>query len=596
MWYKFIKTLKNLFTGVLIWRMHNISDQKFLFTLSAIIGILAGIAAGILKTGVYYMHKFFQGSLNFDFHNYRIIVYPAIGILITVLFKKFVINDHGAHSISSILHTIAKRNSLMRLHKIFSSVTGAVFTAGFGGSVGLESPIISAGAAIGSNLGKVCRLNYKSITTLLGCGAAGGISAIFNTPIAGIVFCIEVLLLDMNRFSLIPLLIASVSGAITAHLFFPGYAFFEFATTQPFISKHILFYIFLGAFAGLVSYYFAKIFVAVDTYFSGIKSFYKRVLVGAPILGLLIYFFPALYGEGFNVIKLILNGNAIQVFNHSFLALFGNSVFIVLTYFVLLVLIKVFATSLTINSGGIGGIFAPSLFTGCILGFTFAFLINTVFNLNLPVANFALTGMAGMLAGVLHAPLTGIFLIAEITSGYQLIIPLMITTTMAYIVAKSLAPGSVVTWQLEQRGQILTHHKDKAVLQFLDVSNLVETDFFPIHESAKLDGLVKAITVSRRNIFPIINSDGFLTGIVLLDDIREIMFNTELYNTNIVNLMQIPPAVIDITESMDSALKKFSQNNSWNLPVCQNGRYIGFISKSKLFSVYRSKLIDLTED
>ncbi|MBI9066489.1 MAG: chloride channel protein [Salinivirgaceae bacterium] len=588
--------MKKLFNGFLLWRLRHISDRSFLLILSIIVGFLAGLTAWLLKTGVFYMHNYFRGDLHFDPKNLRLIVYPLIGISLTVLFKGYILKDYIKHNISSILHAIAKRNSLMRLHKIYSSIIGAILTTGFGGSIGLESPIISSGAAIGSNIGKACRLNYKSITLLLGCGASGAIAAIFNTPIAGIVFALEVLLLDLNRFSLIPLLMASVSGAITTELLFADEIFFEFNIAQPFMVKYLGFYILLGIIAGLVSSYFTKAYTAIEDIFEKIEKKKYRLLIGAPALGLLIFIFPAFYGEGYDVIKAMLAGNADMVFTDSIFASWVDSAWVFAGFFLALILLKVIATTITIGAGGIGGIFAPSLFTGAILGYLFAWTSNSLGIADLSESSFALVGMASVLGGVLQAPLTGIFLIAEITSGYELIVPLMLATTISYVTTKYLSAHSIITMQLAKKGELVTHHKDKAVLHFLHLKDLVETDFFPINENATLEGLIKAIPLSKRNIFPVINNDGYLIGIVLLDDVREIMFNSEYYTTSILNLMHMPPAIIDITSHMEEVMQKFNDTEAWNLPVCEKGRYIGFVSKSKLFSAYRSQLMDISEE
>ncbi|MDA3894027.1 MAG: chloride channel protein [Salinivirgaceae bacterium] len=588
--------MQKLFNTFLLWRLKYISDRSFILILSVIVGILAGLIAWALKSGVFYMHNFFRGDMRFNPRNVHLILYPLLGLSLTLLLKKFVLHDFIRHNIASILHAISKRNSLMRLHKIYSSVSGAILTAGFGGSIGLESPIISSGAALGSTIGKVCRLNYKSITLLLGCGAAGAIAAIFNTPIAGIVFALEVLLLDMNRFSLIPLLMASVSGAITTEILFTDEIFFEFAVSQSFSLTHVFYYIALGAIAGLCSHYFTKIFLLIENYFDTIKSPLKKLALGGTSLGLLIYIFPALYGEGYDIIKTMLSGKADQIFTDSLFAGSIDSTAVFIGFFMALILLKVIATALTIGAGGIGGIFAPSLFTGAILGYLFAVINNSIGIETLSVSNFALVGMASVLSGVLQAPLTGIFLIAEITSGYELIVPLMLATTISYVTSKFLSSHSIITEQLAKRGELITHHKDKAVLHFLSLKNVIETDFFPINEDATLGGLVKAISLSKRNIFPIINNEGELIGIILLDDVREIMFNTDWYNTSILNLMQIPPAIIDTEAHMEEVIRKFNETDAWNLPVCEKGRYIGFVSKSKLFSAYRTKLMDLTEE
>lgn len=588
--------IKRLFNAFLAWRIKNIGDRSFMLSLSVLVGILAGLTAWILKTGVYYMHNFFRGDLRFDPQNFRLILYPLLGLSATVLFKEYILNDHIRHNISSILHAISKRNSLMRIHKVYSSVVGAIFTAGFGGSIGLESPIISSGSAIGSNIGRICRLNYKSITTLLGCGAAGAIAAIFNTPIAGIVFALEVLLLDMNRFSLIPLLMASVSGAITTELLFADEIFVEFTISQPFMVKHVAYYILLGILAGLASNYFTQFFLTIENFFDKISKKYNRLLIGAPALGLLIFLFPALYGEGYDVIKAMLNGNANKIFSDSLFAPMIDTAWIYGGFFLALILLKVVATGTTLGAGGIGGIIAPSLFTGAIIGFLFAWGNNLFFNEQLSLNNFALVGMASLLGGILQAPLTGIFLIAEITSGYELIVPLMLSTTISYVTSKYLTSHSIITMQLAKRGELVTHHKDKAVLHFMSLHELIETDFFPINDQSSLQGLIKAIPVSKRNIFPVINDDGYLTGIILLDDIREIMFSSEMYNTPVVNLMHSPPAILEAHTHMKEVIEIFNDTGAWNLPVCENGRYLGFVSKSKLFSAYRSQLMNITED
>ncbi len=580
----------------IVWRMRNINDKGFLMILSVLVGVLAGIMAWLLKTGVFYMHELFSSNLHFSLTNYHLFLYPLIGLTLVVLFKQFILHDNVRHNIASILYAIAKRNSLMRIHKTYSSVVGAILTAGFGGSIGLESPIISSGASIGSNLGRMFRLNYKSITTLLGCGAAGAVSAIFNTPIAGIVFALEVLLLDLNRFSLIPLLMASVSGAITTNLLFTESIAFDFSVSQAFMVKHTVYYVFLGILAGLTSGYFTKIFVAIEGYFLNIKSIYKRLLIGAPFLGLIIYFFPALYGEGFDVIKAMLSGNSAEVFEKNFFSFISDSIGVYILFFITIIALKVVASALTVGAGGIGGIFAPSLFTGGILGYLFAFVNNHLVDEQLSVTNFALVGMGGVVAGVLQAPLTGIFLIAEITHGYELIVPLMLTSTISYITARSYNKQNIVTWQLEKRGTLVTHNKDKAVLQFLRIGTLVESDFTTVNEDDLLEDLVKAISKSKRNIFPVINDEGYLLGIILLDDVRNIMFNREYYDTSVLNLAQIPPAIIRHDDNMDNVINLFNETDAWNLPVCKDGKYQGFISKSKLFSAYRSQLMNITEE
>lgn len=520
-----------------------------------------------------------------------------IGVGLTLIFKKYIIRDFIKHNITSLLHAISKRNSIVKFHKTYSSVIGSIITAGFGGSIGLESPIISSGAAIGSNMARNFHLNYKEITVMMACGASGAIAAIFNTPIAAIVFALEVLLIDLSRFSLIPLLIASVSGAITTKLFLDEDILIEFAITNAFEIKDIPYFILLGILSGLVSVYFTRMFLWIENRFESIRLLRNRMFIGGLSLGILIFYFPALYGEGYNMVKALIAGNLEEVFQSSLFENYTDVWYIVVIFIGAMVILKVIATSITIGAGGIGGIFAPSVFTGSMLGFLFVFVFNH-FQLGDPLSasNFTLVGMASVLGGVLHAPLTGIFLIAEITSGYELIVPLMLSTTISFITVKSLQKESIVTAQLAKKGELITHNKDQAVLRFMQLSKVVETDFKSINENETLADLIKLISKSKRNIFPVLTEEGFLVGVVLLDDVREIMFNEEMHATAIDNLMIMPPASISDQDSMETVLKKFTETGAWNLPVIDNGKYIGFVSKSKLFSAYRQLLVKITAD
>ncbi|MCK4663890.1 MAG: chloride channel protein [Bacteroidales bacterium] len=589
---------KSFLSGFLIWRIRNIDDRSFILVLSVIIGVGAGIIALIFKTSVFHLQEFLVKNFVLKYSYFLFLIFPIIGITITVIFKHYILKDHIKHNISSILHAISKRNSLMKAHKIYSSVFGAIVTAGFGGSIGLESPIISSGAALGSNIGKIFRLNYKSIRLLLACGASAAIAAIFNTPIAGIVFALEVLLIDLSRFSLIPLLMAAISGAITTKLFGEEEILLEFVINQPFVSRDIPFFIILGILSGLVSFYFTKVFVFIDGKFEKLKNHSSKLIFGAAALGIMIFLFPALYGEGYDTLKLILNGNAHEVFTESIFSTFIDNWLVFVLFFLFLILIKVFATVTTIGAGGIGGIFAPSLFNGAVLGFLFAFIYNSCgFETSLSESNFALVGMASVLGGVLHAPLTGIFLIAEITSGYELIVPLMLSTTISFVTVKRLESNSIITMQLAKRGELITHDKDKAVLAFMKLDKVIETDFIIVPIEATLGNLVKIISKSKRNIFPVVDKENILHGIILLDDVRDIMFNSEMYDNILVrNLMIIPPAYIDKSDSMQNVINKFNETSAWNLPVTHNSKYVGFISKSKLFSSYRKLLMELTEE
>lgn len=530
---------------------------------------------------------------------FLLLLLPAVGILLSVILKRWLLKDPIRHNVSSILHAISKRKSLMKTHKIFSSVLGAVFTAGLGGSVGLESPVISSGGALGSNLGRFLHMNYKEITVLLACGSAAGISAIFNTPIAGIIFAIEVLMIDLTRFSLIPLLLSSMTGTIVTWLFYNEGILFEYSIKEAFTAGDIPYYIVFAIIAASVSLYFTKTYLWIESLFIRIKRPFLRISIGGLLFGGMLYLFPQLYGEGYM--------NVTYLLNHDLTSFVGDTVFqnlalsssLLFVLFVLaLVLLKVIATSITISAGGIGGIFAPSAVTGAFVGYIFAVSVNMIAGeYILSPGNFALVGMAACLSGVLHAPLTGLFLIAEITQGYHLIVPLMIAVTLVFIIVKAIEPNSIFTMQLAKRGELITHHKDKAVLTFLKLEKVIERDLVQVPVGASLGELTTYIAKSKRNIFPVVNENGDFEGIIHVEDIREIMFQEALYQTTFVrNLMRIPDEIIQAEDSMQEVMDKFNKSHAWNLPVVDKNRFVGVISKSSLFSAYRKQLINITED
>lgn len=566
--------------------------------LSIIIGFFSGLSAILLKNGVFFMRSFLIDETGFDLRNYFLLIFPTIGIALTLLFKKYLIKDMIKHNIASIMHAIAKRGSIMKLHKVFSSLVGGILTAGFGGSIGLESPIISTGAAIGSNIGRTLKLDYKTTTLLLACGSSSAIAAIFNTPIAGIVFALEVLLLDLTSFSLLPLLAASVTGVLVTKIFTNPEALFDFIVIKDFSVKEIPFVIIFGFIAGFGSTYFSRIFMFIKNSFNKIKKIWVRFFIGSSILGVLIFVFPPLFGEGFNTIRNILEGNFFNIIDDSIFSFLDTHIVILLLFFLMLVLLKVVATSVTIGAGGIGGIFAPALFTGSILGFLFAHIINLLnIGIQLSEVNYALIGMAGLLGGVLQAPLTGIFIIIEITIGYELIAPLMLSTVVSYLTTKYFDPNCIFTKQLALHGDLITHNKDKAVLHFLDIKEIIDTDFSTIDIDSNLGDLVKVIKKAHRNNFPVINKDNDLLGVIALDRIREIMFDKTKYETTQVkNLMITLPTVIQLNDSVEGIANKFIKTGVWNLAVVNKGKYIGFVSKSKLFSVYRKMLVDISSE
>lgn len=569
--------------------------RTFILILSSIAGIGAGFTALILKTAVFELQAYLTGSVWAENSFYLLFVYPVAGIILLAILRKFIFHDQGRHNITSLLYAISKNNSHVPGHKIYSSVFGAIITAGFGGSIGLESPIISSGASIGSNLAKRFRLDYKEITLLLACGASGAIAAIFNTPVAGIVFSFEVLLLDLNRFSLIPLLIASISGALTTWAFYPNEIPLHFEILHHFRLEDLPWYLLLAIIGGIVSYYFTRTFIYLEHQFNRFKNRITGTLAGALLLGLLITLFPPLWGEGFRTIKMIIAGNLTEFASENIIGTMMNE-YGIMFFLLMLILLKVIATVTTIRSGGIGGIFAPSLFTGAIMGFLFAYAINHTGLIELSTSNFTLVGMSTVLGGVLHAPLTGIFLIAEITRGYELIVPLMLTTTIAYITSKKLSPFSIITHQLGQKGELITHHKDKAVLHFLSRKRILETDFQTIRIDQTLGDLVEIIARSHRNIFPVVDQHDHLIGLIHLDKVRRIMFNREAYTIPVWHLMAVPPDIIEEKDTMEMIVQKFNRTKAWNLPVVAKGKYTGMVSRSKLFSAYREILVKLTDD
>lgn len=575
-------------------------ESTFILILAAITGILAGLVALTLKVSVFYLRKFLIDYTIGDSKSlfYLLLILPAVGIGLTLILKHVFIKDTVKHNISSILYAISQKNSIMRPHKTFSSMLGGILTAGFGGSVGLESPIISSGAAIGSNLGRIFHFNYKTVTVLLACGSSGAISAIFNTPIAGIVFALEVLLIDLSRFSLIPLLIASVSGTIVTTVLYPSGVLFDFQIQEAFRVSHLHYYILFGLLCGVVANYFTVVFIWFEQKFSGIKSTLKKYLIGSTLFGIILLFFPMLWGEGFDVIKELLKENHIAIFEFTLYPMHTGKIWVIVLAFVFMILLKVVATALTVGAGGIGGIIAPSLFTGALTGYLFAATINYINpDAHLSLINFTMIGMTGVLSGVLHAPLTALFLIVEITFGYELIVPLLIASTMAFIMVKRFRENSIITEQLAARGHLITHHKDKAVLTMMQLKAVLETNFLPVNVEGDLGDLVKVVAKSKRNLFPVLDDEGFLAGVITLDDVREIMFHTELYHTTkIRNLMTAPPAYIRLDDSMETVMKKFNETAAWNLPVIDKGKYIGFVSKSKMFNVYRELLVNITDD
>ncbi len=579
------------------WREHNISPKRFTLLLSIFVGAFAGLMALALKTSVFYIHHLLFSKNSFDLRNTLFLLFPTFGIALTVILRKYIIRDFCRHDVSAILNSISNNESKLPKHKMFSSVLGAAMTAGFGGSIGLEAPIVSTGSAIGSNLSTFFRLDYKTTTLLLACGAAGAIAAVYNAPLAGIVFAFEILLIDLSQFTLLPLLLSALTGTIITKVFFRTELLFEFQLNSSFTDVDIPFFILFGITSGCISVYFSRMFLFIEDKFSGLMSQKQKLLAGGLGIGVLIFIFPPLYGEGFATIRAILLGDHVNLLNNTIFYPFINNRFAIILFFGFLVFLKVVATSMTLNAGGIGGIFAPALFTGAVNGFCFAMTINSLGITYLSVGNFALVGMAAMFAGILHAPLTAVFLIAGITGGYQLMVPLLLATTISFLTVKYLEPESIDTQRLAKKGDLITHHKDRAILHFIKLEEVLETDFLSVSIDANLGDLVRLIEKSKRDIFPVIDSDDYLMGVVQIDDIRDIMFDKDEYDKiSVWSLMNVPPTIIHPSDSMELILNKFADCTEWCLPVVEKGKYLGFVTKAKVFENYREVMVKISTE
>lgn len=587
----------NWFGRFLIWRIRYVKERNFILFLSLLVGIVSGLAAVLLKNMVHYTHLFFTERLQVDSGSLLFFIYPFIGIWLTSLFVKYFVHEDISHGVTKVLYAISRRNSMIKPHNNYSSMIASTITIGFGGSVGTEATIVLTGASIGSNLARFFRMNYKVMTLMIGCGAAGAIAGIFKAPIAGIVFTLEVLMLDLTMGSLIPLMISAISSYVLVYFLMGDGIVLNFSVHEHFALANVPYYIILGVFCGFLSVYFIRMNIRIEHFVTKIKNPFRRVLVGGALLGLLIYIFPPLYGEGYTSLQDLLTDNADNILNNTYFFSLKDNAFMVSLYVVGLVFVKVIATALTNGSGGVGGVFAPCLFTGGVGGFLIANLINLSGVVTVPVSYFVLAGMAGVMSGVMNSPLTAMFLIAEITGGYSLLVPLMLTSVVAHLTGGGMEPHSIYARRLAMKGDLITHNKDKAVLTLMKLDKVIETDLKTVSVEATLGDLVKVVSRSSRNIFPVIGSKGELLGIVLLDDIRKIMFNQDLYATTYVrDYMTTPPTIVDVTDPMDVVMKKFEETSAWNLPVIQDDKYIGFVSKAKIFNTYRRVLQHFSDE
>ena len=570
-----------------------------MFISSVLVGFSAGLAAVVLKTFVHYV--FLVASLLNSFADlkYFFLCLPILGIFLTTVVVKRVLGGHLQKGLPSIISAVAKRSSIIPQEQMYAQILTSSLTVGFGGSAGLEAPIVITGAAFGANYAQTYGLNYQERTLLLACGVAAGIAATFNAPIAGVLFTLEVLLFDVSITVFTPLIIAAATGALLSKIILNDNMLFSFQLQQPFNYYNLPFYLVLGVLSGMVSVYHSRIFVWVEKRFGKAKNLiYTNLFLGGIALAALIFVFPSLFGEGYDSIKMLSSQQPEQLLaRSSLLAQYKTNPWVVLCFVGILVFTKPIAAALTVGSGGNGGNFAPSLFVGAYLGFFVARAVNLLHIAKIPESNFAIVGMAGVLSGLYHAPLTAIFLIAEITGGYNLMIPLMLVSSLSYIVSKYAEPYSMDTRQLANEGQIFPNNKDKHILTNIKTAKLIETDFAAVAANGTLRDLVAAIANSKRNIFPVLSPEKELLGIILLDNIREIIFKTELYDTiKIQTLMTNPPATVSTTETMEAAMKKFDETGAWNLPMLRDGKYIGFISKSSVFTSYRKRLISTVMD
>ena len=579
-----------------------------MLVLSFLVGILSALAAALLKFLIFAIKHFVDNHVLTGNSTLWYMICPMIGIALASLFVHYIVRDDISHGITKILYAISQRKSIIKLHNTWTSIVGSALTIGFGGSVGAEAPIVLTGAAIGSNLAKMFRLDQKTMMLMIGCGAAGAIGGIFEAPIAGLVFTLEVLMMDLTMTSVAPLLISSVTATAVSYILNGTDPLFPIIQAEPFALSRIPWYLILGAVCGLASLYFTRGMNSLERWFKrNIRSIGLKILIGGTTLGLLVFLFPPLYGEGYEVISQLINGDPISAVDHSIFARYITASgaqslalgsWLLVLYFTAIILLKIVASVATNGGGGVGGIFAPSLFTGALVGFVVARTLNQLLGLGVPESNFALVGMAGLMSGVMHAPLTGIFLIAELTGGYHLFMPLMIVSVVSYLTILLFEPHSLYAMRLAQKGELITHNKDRSVLTLLKMDSVIETDLRTVHPEMTLGELVKVISESKRNIFPVIDKNGRLKGVLLLDEVRNIMFQPRLYQRfTVADLMNAPAAILRDDMPMDKVMEIFEDTGAWNLPVTDAQKhYLGFVSKSKIFNSYRHVLVHFSDE
>lgn len=589
------KESKGWYLRLILWREKHIPEKTFVVMLAIVIGIASGLAAVLLKFLISTISTVINSVGVTTQANYYYLLFPIVGILLSGLYVRYVVRDNISHGVTRVLYAIAQKKSRLKTHNMYASLVASSITIGCGGSVGAEGPIVFTGAAIGSNLGQAFRLSPHLLMMLVGCGAAAGIAGIFKAPIAGVLFTVEVLMLDLTAGSVMPLIMASVAGATVSYVFTGYNVEFFFSQSEPFYTSRIPYVIVLGVMCGFVSLYFNKTIGLMEDVFGRMQGRWQRFMLGSVVLSVLIFLFPPLFGEGYGAINNLLNGDVASIFDNSLFYSFRNNTMSTILFVGGLCLFKSFATSATNGGGGVGGTFAPSLYVGCMAGFFFAYTLNAVGfaspSVPLSIKNFALLGMAGVMAGVMQAPLMAIFLTAEMTGGYSLFLPLLIVAAISYGTCRVFTPYSIYTKRLAKRGELLTHQKDQSVLTLLKMDSVIETDFIPVHPDMCLKQMVDVISKSKRNLFPVTDNDNNLLGVVLLDDIRNIMFRPDLYRRmKVERFMSMPPAKVELGTPMEKVMKTFDDTKAWNLPVVDKGKYVGFVSKSKIFNSYRQVL------
>lgn len=577
--------------------LHRLSEKQMMMMLAAIVGLLAGIGTYVFERLLHLIVSGLTGWFNVESENYLYLVYPAAGIILASLFVKYIVKDNISEGVTRVLYAIGKKGSRIKPHNCYSSVVGGAITIGFGGSVGPEAPIVLTGSAIGSNVSRLLRLNYRQTTMLLGCGAAAAVSAIFKAPIAGLIFVLEVLMLDISMAAIVPLLISSVVGTTIALLFKGFGPMLDVNVGGMFRIDHLHFYLMLAVLCGLVAFYFTSVNSRISRLYGRLKSPVSKWIWGGVTLGVLIFLFPPLYGEGYESFTLLMHGHIDELFNNSLFYRYRDIPWVAILFLAGTLFFKVIAMASTNAAGGVGGTFAPSLFVGAFTGGTMALICNTYFGMDLSVVNFSLVGMAGVMTGVMKAPLTSIFLIAELSSGYGLFVPLMLVASVSFAISYYFDPDSIYTKKLRMNRELVTHNKDTSVMVFLKLDKLIETDFHVLTKYDALGYVVQLVAQGTHNIFPVTGRDGELVGVVDINSLRGDMFDQSKYYVTMANYMKPPADMILQNEMITEVLNKFERSGAGVLPVVdKNNHYVGFVSKSRILEAYRHKLVELSQE